>query len=48
MIYLIVPYPKTQKDKLFDELERDIQNLKSAVEKLKEENQNLKRVRTFG
>ena len=34
---------QTQKDKLFDELERDIQNLKSAVEKLKEENQNLKK-----
>ena len=33
----------TQKDKLFDELERDIQNLKSAVEKLREENQNLKK-----
>ena len=34
---------KSEKDKLFDELERDIQNLKSAVEKLKEENQNLKK-----
>ncbi|PRM93668.1 hypothetical protein CJ673_09335 [Aliarcobacter cryaerophilus] len=33
----------TQKDKLFDELEKDILNLKSAVEKLKEENQNLKK-----
>ena len=33
----------TQKDKLFDELEKDILNLKSAVQKLKEENQNLKK-----
>lgn len=34
---------QTQKDKLFDELEKDILNLKKAVEKLKEENQNLKK-----
>ena len=34
---------KSEKDKLFDELEKDILNLKSAVEKLKEENQNLKK-----
>ncbi|QNM89417.1 hypothetical protein HOO34_06990 [Aliarcobacter cryaerophilus] len=33
----------TQKDKLFDELEKDIVSLKTAVEKLKEENQNLKK-----
>ena len=33
----------TQKDKLFDELEKDILNLKSAVQKLKDENQNLKK-----
>ena len=34
---------KSEKDKLFDELEKDILNLKSAVQKLKEENQNLKK-----
>ena len=34
---------QTQKDKLFDELEKDILNLKLVVEKLKEENQNLKK-----
>ncbi len=34
---------QSEKDKLFEELEGDIQNLKSAVEKLKEENQNLKK-----
>ena len=35
--------PQGEKDKLFTELEKDILNLKSAVEKLKEENQNLKK-----
>lgn len=34
---------QTQKDKLFAELEKDILNLKSAVKKLKGENQNLKK-----
>ncbi len=34
---------QTQKDKLFDELEKDILNLKLVVEKLKDENQNLKK-----
>lgn len=34
---------QTQKDKLFEELEKDILNLKTVVEKLKEENQNLKK-----
>ncbi|AYJ79604.1 hypothetical protein AN286_05395 [Aliarcobacter cryaerophilus ATCC 43158] len=33
---------QTQKDKLFEEIEKDILNLKSAVEKLRDENQNLK------
>ena len=34
---------QTQKDKLFAELERDILNLKLAVDKLKEQNQTLKK-----
>ena len=34
---------QSDKDKLFAELEKDILNLKSAVEKLKYENQNLKK-----
>ncbi|MDD3009608.1 MAG: hypothetical protein PHQ70_12190 [Arcobacter sp.] len=34
---------QSDKDKLFVELEKDILNLKSAVEKLKDENQNLKK-----
>lgn len=35
--------PQGEKDKLFVELEKDILNLKSAVEKLRDENQNLKK-----
>ena len=34
---------QSDKDKLFAELEKDILNLKSAVDKLKEQNQNLKK-----
>lgn len=35
--------PQSEKNKLFAELEKDILNLKSAVDKLKEQNQNLKK-----
>lgn len=35
--------PQSEKNKLFAELEKDILNLKSAVDKFKEQNQNLKK-----